>query len=339
MGETVQKVLGQVKKAWEYARHPFGWTIRSAINEDKKQYVYQYLRRGGSPDISNHFDKTALMTAANILDDDKCSRRLIDRADRTKRTFGKTLLFFMVRNPHLDLIRYTAQSEPDLYRCSRVGGTALHEAARKAPDPGTLRLLIEEFDLSVSTVGNIGHTPLHEAAKRANERFAKVLLQNDADPNYFNNEEFTPLHKASLWARHDTVQRLLEAGANPNATGGNRIKRATPLLCAIDALNHNEKDKKPIVGEQTVRPIVQCLLEAGADPDKRYGGTRGRAGVGPLDQALIIGAPRVGADLFEAGATFTTDALNRLQNHNIEQAKRGKFISIVGAAPYALDRI
>ncbi len=99
----------------------------------------------------------------------------------------------------------------------------------------------------VSARGVNGETPLHQVAYRADLASAKLLLDAGADVNVKTKNGETPLNNAR---NAESIKLLLDAGADIDARDS--VNGETPLHKATYNANI---------------PLVQSLLEAGADPN------------------------------------------------------------------------
>ncbi|KAL7466173.1 hypothetical protein ACHAXS_006463, partial [Conticribra weissflogii] len=89
------------------------------------------------------------------------------------------------------------------HRADRIGGRALHAAARfdvmrkgkvlgRESYKSTLELLLAAEDIEVDAQNNYGRTPLHCAASRGNWNGVRQLLNAGADPQISDRRGFTP---------------------------------------------------------------------------------------------------------------------------------------------------
>ena len=92
-------------------------------------------------------------------------------------------------------------------------------------------------------------SPVADAASRGDEETVRALLERGADVQTARPDGMTALHWAAMRSDLEVTEMLLYAGANLEAT--TRIGQHTPLHVA---------------GRSGRAPVVQALLEAGADP-------------------------------------------------------------------------
>ncbi|RDW72765.1 uncharacterized protein DSM5745_07937 [Aspergillus mulundensis] len=105
---------------------------------------------------------------------------------------------------------------------------------------------------------------LYVAASNGHEHVAKLLLQQQVNPNAAGGKQGTPLQVAALEGRHQVIATLLEYGADKNVTSQ---RYGSPLAAAA---------------EKSHMRTVQLLLDHGANVNKR-GGWYGY----PLTSAIV----------------------------------------------------
>lgn len=102
-----------------------------------------------------------------------------------------------------------------------VDGEELHQATRNNDLLRVKNILAR--GVSPNSKSDDGSTPLHICAQQALVGPAKVLLENEADPNVADRLGFTALHWAvqirreemSLTNRLEMIRLLMRSGANP----------------------------------------------------------------------------------------------------------------------------
>ena len=127
------------------------------------------------------------------------------------------------------------------------GFTPLHHAARHG-HPATIELLLEHGADS-ETLSFSGKTALQCAVENHHEACVRILVEKGT------NVEFEDLLESAIKNRNSNMVRLLlQLGANPSSPGP---RGSTPCFSAM---------MKPHL------PILEVLLEMGADPDCAYRG-------------------------------------------------------------------
>ncbi len=165
--------------------------------------------------------------------------------------------------------RLTAKKTP------RIGGTALHEAARSG-DTARVKLLLGENPGEVSAHNSFGITPLHYAAIGGNQETADLLLASGAKIDEGTRTGITPLYGAVSEGKIQMARFLIRKGANVNAI---TTEGAVPLHAA------------------TSKEMAQLLVGAGAKVT-----TKNRYGFTPLHIAAHYGYIDVAEFLLSKGA-------------------------------------
>jgi hypothetical protein len=194
-----------------------------------------------------------------------------------------------------------------------LDATPLHWAAFEGRTEECEKLIKEGAVPNASTYWNF--TALDLAIIRDHEETAIRLLELDAHPNAGRNPA---LHRAVMLGRMKVVQALLAGGADVN---GADDRGYTPLHLAIFAgsrlvggvnefFPHTETPRS-ILDRNVSAPLVQMLLEKGANPALRdgYGKTAlGSAGRGTPEEArrLLQAAGPAEADPCDEALLYET---------------------------------
>lgn len=111
-------------------------------------------------------------------------------------------------------------------------------------------LLEESKNLNIEIQNEYGETPLMSTAKPCSKNecndyanIAKILINNHADINFKDKNEYTTLSKAAQNGNYALVKTLLESGANPNIPGYSPLIEAASLCKEED----NCDDSIPII--------------------------------------------------------------------------------------------
>ena len=203
--------------------------------------------------------QTALMWAA-ARGGPEAVRALIEAgADIRARSTARRLTVMLDRGPS----RTVKTSMQDAHTTDEGGLTALLFAARAGDVASVAHLLAAGADPNDAAVNGMSALTLACFAGRGD--VARLLLEKGANPDAAG-AGYTALHLAALRSDLTMVRALIARGANVNAriTNGSPVRRfgsqwalprtfigATPLVVAAAYLE---------------TPIMQALLEAGADP-------------------------------------------------------------------------
>jgi ankyrin repeat protein len=169
----------------------------------------------------------------------------------------------------------------------------LHDAAKKGDIVKVRELLQQGAD--VNAKDNNQWTPLHVAAKYGKTKVAKLLIEQGADVNAKDKYQLTPLHVAAYYDQTEVAKLLIEKGADVNAKDNNQW---TPLHQAAS----NGKTE-----------VAKLLIEKGADVNARSGIQET-----PLHQAASNGKTEVAKLLIEKGADV--NAKNKYQEAPLHRA-------------------
>ncbi|XP_015164397.1 ankyrin-1-like isoform X1 [Solanum tuberosum] len=173
----------------------------------------------------------------------------IDVNDRDKE--GQTPVLCAAREGHTATVQYLIEKGADPATPS-TSGAALHNAAGNGHIELVKLLLSKGVDVDLQSDAG---TPLMWAAGLGQEDAVKVLLEHHANFDaQTGDDNMCPLGSAVAANSLPCVELLVKAGANVNVKTGEatRYGETTPLLIAA----HNGNAE-----------IVNCLLQAGADPN------------------------------------------------------------------------
>lgn len=144
-------------------------------------------------------------------------------------------------------------------------------------------------------------TPLGVAVGNCHHDIVRILLENNADPNFSGLTKFPPITVASIYGNVSAVDALLQAGADPNCLdkfGG------TAVIAASDN-GH--------------KPIVEKLLEAGAHVNhkiKKLWGTTAciqaaEKGHGDVLQVLLDAKAHINQPCTDGSTALSRATINR----------------------------
>jgi ankyrin repeat protein len=167
-----------------------------------------------------------------------------------------------------------------------IWASEIHVAARDG-DLEKLRKLLVDNAALVNLKDSDGNTPLHYAAATARRDVVEYLIKQGASIRAVSKSRDTPLHRAAASVNRDAVELLLQEGADAKASNEHgdtplhglagsslrdAVKVATLLLAAgAPADTENHKGWRPLhqACAYANRTIAECLLEHGADANKK----------------------------------------------------------------------
>jgi len=196
-----------------------------------------------------------------------------------------TVLHVAARAGDLRIVRPLLDAGADVDACSQSGMSPLGEASGAGKADVVAELLHRGANADGKcTVGS--EFPLRIAANAA---VARELIRAGASIDKSDRNGGTALYSAAEWRRTDVVALLLEHGAAVEPPGGGP---------AVSALH------RAVMGtDGDPAGTVRLLLEAGADPNRRFDHlTRGAHGQTPLLEAVTRDEVEIARLLVRAGA-------------------------------------
>ncbi|XP_075871211.1 ankyrin repeat and death domain-containing protein 1A isoform X2 [Nelusetta ayraudi] len=164
---------------------------------------------------------------------------------------GLNILHCAATNNHTDIVEYIVNDlqMKELDREDKSGNKAFSLAAESGC-VDMLKMLMDEYDMATMKPNKGGDTPLHLAAGNDHLDAVQLLLQCFDTRDEVNMDGETALYRAAVNGQERCAMALLEAGCDPNI-----------LTFHCSALHP--------VSEIGDTPLVQLLLEHGANPDLR----------------------------------------------------------------------
>uniref|UniRef100_A0AAR5P4H9 Death domain-containing protein n=1 Tax=Dendroctonus ponderosae TaxID=77166 RepID=A0AAR5P4H9_DENPD len=190
----------------------------------QEEVVKLLVQNGATVNVQSQNGFTPLYMAAQENHDNVVRYLLANGANQSLSTEdGFTPLAVAMQQGHDKVVTVLLENDTR----GKVRLPALHIAAKK-DDVKAAKLLLEN-EHNPDVTSKSGFTPLHIASHYGNQKIAKLLVQKGADVNYAAKHNITPLHVAAKWGKSNMVALLLENGATIEAKTRDGL---TPLHCA-----------------------------------------------------------------------------------------------------------
>ncbi|XP_052898420.1 ankyrin-3-like isoform X2 [Anopheles moucheti] len=208
----------------------------------QKEIIQLLLQFNASVNVQSQNGFTPLYMAAQENHDECVNYLLAKGANPALATEdGFTPLAVAMQQGHDKVVAVLLESDTR----GKVRLPALHIAAKKDDVKAAKLLLENEHNPDVSSKS--GFTPLHIAAHYGNVNVAQLLIEKGADVNFTAKHNITPLHVACKWGKLNMVKLLI---ANHGRIDSITRDGLTPLHCAARS-GHDQ--------------VIEVLLEHGAE--------------------------------------------------------------------------
>jgi ankyrin repeat protein len=176
------------------------------------------------------------------------------------------------------------RSEQDQTKKKKLVGKELDESIRKVVTGGNvneLRELLDTYDdVTERQLNDIGRKALHVAADVGDFDVAKVLIQNGADVNAVDKDNWTSLHIAAGNGNVDVAKLLIQNGADVNAeeryyctslhiaAGNGNVDVAKLLIqngAEVNAVDEAKRTSLHLVADYGHVDVAKLLIQNGAD--------------------------------------------------------------------------
>ncbi|XP_058059386.1 ankyrin-3-like [Anopheles bellator] len=271
--------------------------LHLAAKDGHYDIVNELLKRGANVDNATKKGNTALHIASLAGQKEIIHLLLQYNASvNVQSQNGFTPLYMAAQENHDECVNYLLAKGANPALATEDGFTPLAVAMQQGHDK-VVAVLLES-----DTRGKVRLPALHIAAKKDDVKAAKLLLENEHNPDVSSKSGFTPLHIAAHYGNINVAQLLIEKGADVNFTAKHNI---TPLhvACKWGKLN-----------------MVKLLITNHARIDSIT-----RDGLTPLHCAARSGHDQVIEVLLEQGAEIISKTKNGLAP--LHMAAQGEHVS------------
>ncbi|XP_050076383.1 ankyrin-3 isoform X6 [Anopheles maculipalpis] len=198
--------------------------LHLAAKDGHYDIVNELLKRGALVDNATKKGNTALHIASLAGQKEIIQLLLQYNASvNVQSQNGFTPLYMAAQENHDECVNYLLAKGANPALATEDGFTPLAVAMQQGHDK-VVAVLLES-----DTRGKVRLPALHIAAKKDDVKAAKLLLENEHNPDVSSKSGFTPLHIAAHYGNVNVAQLLIEKGADVNFTAKHNI---TPLHVA-----------------------------------------------------------------------------------------------------------
>lgn len=265
----------------------------AAVNGNAR-IIERLIKAGADPNAPlTAYGDTALMMAARTGRTDALDVLVESGAhvNATESWGGTTALMWAVAERHADAVKLLIDRGADVRARSHFVAAANGRGFEgRTPSKPVAGQKVEEF-------ASGGLTPLHFAAREGDLASAKLLVAAGADVNAIAGDGKDALGLAVFNGNYDVASFLVDSGSDVNHAD---TQGFTPLFWAVDRRNMETAPNFPWMVTTNPLPLIQRLLDAGADPNAIVNNTpraRMRAGSPRIVFATALMRAAFSADL------------------------------------------
>ncbi|XP_049287674.1 ankyrin-3-like isoform X6 [Anopheles funestus] len=249
--------------------------LHLAAKDGHYDIVHELLKRGALVDNATKKGNTALHIASLAGQKEIIQLLLQYNASvNVQSQNGFTPLYMAAQENHDECVNYLLAKGANPALATEDGFTPLAVAMQQGHDK-VVAVLLES-----DTRGKVRLPALHIAAKKDDVKAAKLLLENEHNPDVSSKSGFTPLHIAAHYGNVNVAQLLIEKGADVNFTAKHNI---TPLHVAckwgklnmvkllianhgrIDSITRDGLTPLHCAARSGHDQVIEVLLEHGAE--------------------------------------------------------------------------
>ena len=251
-----------------------------AAHRDDLAMVELLLAAGADPNAADEHGVTPLMRASENASPGVVQALLDAGADPdAAQSSGLTPLMIAARTGERDVVRGLLAHGADVNAVTHETGVTALMWAVAAPHPDIVHVLLET-GAGVEASSAKGFTPLLFAARNGDIELARALLAAGADVNGTGSDGTHPLPLAIVSRHAGMAHFLLEQGADPNGMvhGVSALHAAAGRVSTwlADWYRARGMSASSVSGGGRLGlnpdnrlPLVEALLDAGADPNAR----------------------------------------------------------------------
>ncbi len=245
---------------WESHR-PRGTPLMIACRAGHVETVRYLISIGANVDQSSKSGWTTALMLACQKGNIECVRALLGGEAKVNDgdTWGTTALTFAAQGGYDNICKLIISKGADTNQGDRAGSSALLWAVSKGNETTVDTLINMGADIDMAN--DEGISPFIMSIKRDEVDIAQKLKELGADVTQIYRKRQTPIHVAAVKNKSKCLAYLLNADF--------------PHKYDINALDKDGKTPLTLACERTYTSNVRVLLQHGADPNLRDGGSNG----------------------------------------------------------------